>query len=136
MSDAHISLLVGCAKNVRFAADTLIFAEGDDADTFYCLRQGTVLLEIHAPQQGRICLETREEGDILGWSWLVPPYKWSCDARTTEAMRALAFDGQCLRGKIEQDAVLGRELYKRFMTVMHRMLKSTRLQLLDVYGKK
>ncbi|MDH3380496.1 MAG: cyclic nucleotide-binding domain-containing protein [Gammaproteobacteria bacterium] len=135
IGDAHISLLSGCAKNARFSADALIFAEGNDADAFYCIRQGTVLLEIHAPQRGTISLETREEGDIFGWSWLVPPYKWSCDARATEAVRALVFDGHCLRGKIEDDAVLGRELYRRFMSVMHRSLKSTRLQLLDVYGK-
>ena len=136
MSDPQIEFISGCAKNVRFAKDALVFEEGGDADAFYCIRQGSVALEIHGPQQGTIPIETRKEGDIFGWSWLVPPYKWSCDARATEDVRALAFDGRCLREKIQSDAELGRELYKRFMTVMHRTLRSTRFQLLDIYGAR
>jgi hypothetical protein len=74
------------------------------------------------------------EGEILGWSWLIPPYNWHFDARAVELTRAIALDGKCLRNKCEQDHDLGYELLKRFAHIMEQRLQATRLQLLDVYG--
>jgi CRP-like cAMP-binding protein len=72
-------------------------------------------------------------GDILGWSWLFPPYRWKFSARTMEETRALAADGKCLREKAERDHDLGYELLKRFAHVVEERLEATRLQLLNVY---
>ena len=49
-------------------------------------------------------------------------------------MRALAFDGACLRGKCEADPGLGYALMQRFAPVMIERLQATRLRLLDLYG--
>ena len=73
-------------------------------------------------------------GDILGWSWLFPPYRTMFDARALGVVRTLAFDAACLRGKCEQDHTLGYELLGRFAPVMLGRLQATRLQLMDVYG--
>jgi CRP-like cAMP-binding protein len=73
-------------------------------------------------------------GEVLGWSWLIPPYHWKFDARAIEQTRALALDGKCLRTKCEEDHDLGYELLKRFAQIMEERLQATRLQLLDVYG--
>ncbi len=78
--------------------------------------------------------QTVAEGDVLGWSWLFPPYRWVFDAQALELTRALVFDGTCLRGKCEDDHNLGYELMKRFAHVVVQRLQATRLQLLDVYG--
>ena len=134
MNDTYIQTLTGCAKNVRFAEGQFIFKEGENADLFYCIRAGQVALEIHAPQAGAIRIDTRKTGDVLGWSWIVAPYHWSCDARAIEEVRALAFDGACLRRKCESNENFGYEMYKRFVPLMHRTLQATRLQLIDVYG--
>jgi CRP-like cAMP-binding protein len=75
-----------------------------------------------------------EEGDILGWSWLVPPYQWRYDARALTMTRAIALDGACLRHKCEQDPALGYELLKRFSHHVSRTLDATILQLMDVYA--
>jgi hypothetical protein len=71
---------------------------------------------------------------VLGWSWLFPPYKWHFDARSGTFVRALALDGECLRGKCEKDPELGRRVLERFAQVVVQRLESTQLQLLDVYG--
>jgi len=130
----HIEFIVGCAKNERFDEGEVIFREGDPADQFYFVREGLVAIELMVPQRGFTTLQTVGAGDVLGWSWLLPPYQWRFGARTLEATRALAFDAKCLRAKCENDHDLGYELFKRFSHVVTERLESTRLQLLDLYG--
>lgn len=130
----HIKTLVGCASNVVFKAGEFIFREGEEANSFYFIRHGRVLVETHVPQKGPMIHRSREAGEILGWSWLVPPYRWHFDARAVEVTRAIALDGKCLREKCELDHNLGYEVMKRFVLVITQRLEATRLQLLDVYG--
>ncbi len=135
MSEAQLELLVGCASNVVFKAGEFIIREGEDAEKFYIIRHGKVLIETHLPQKGTIIIRSRTAGEILGWSWLVPPYRWHFDARAVEVTRAIALDGKCLRQKCEEDHDLGYEIMKRFALIIAERLEATRLQLLDIYGK-
>ena len=80
-------------------------------------------------------VDTADAGDVVGWSWLVPPYTWMFDARAVEATGAVAFDGVCLRGKCDEDPHLGYELMKLVTQVMFRRLTAARVRLLDIYGK-
>jgi CRP-like cAMP-binding protein len=132
----YIRLLAGCAKNVRFEAGQAIFREGEDADQFYLIRDGRVALEVFTPERGSAPILTLGAGDALGWSWLIPPYKWRFDARAIETTLAFALDGKCLRGKCEEDPRLGYELLKRIAEVIVERLHATRLQMLDVYGAR
>ena len=130
----YLELIVGCASNVRFNAGEFIFREGEEADRFYIIRHGKIALEVFAPDRGPLTIQTIGEGDVLGWSWLFPPYRWHFDARALELTRAIALDGKCLREKCEEDHDLGYELVKRFAQIIMERLQATRLQLLDVYG--
>ncbi len=130
----YLSLLVGCATNVRFAPDTFLFREGDPADRFFLIREGKVAIEIAAPPRGSIVVETVDAGDVVGFSWLFEPYRYQFDARALEPTRAIALDGVCLRGKCQEDPRLGYNMTKRFVRVFVERLRATRLQLLDVYG--
>jgi len=130
----YIKLLVGCASNVVFKPGEFLIREGENADAFYFIRHGRVLIETHVPQKGTIIIRSREAGEILGWSWLVPPYRWHFDARAVDLTRAIALDGKCLREKCENDHDLGYEVMRRFVVVIAERLEATRLQLLDVYG--
>ncbi len=136
LSAEDIQLLAGCASNVVFKADEMICREGDEANRFYLIRQGNVALEVYVPERGQVVLQTIGAGEILGWSWLIPPYQWRFDMRALELVRAIALDGQCLRGKCEANPRLGYELLKRVAQVFAERLLATRLQLLDVYGKR
>lgn len=129
----YLQLLVGCASNVRFDAGQTIFREGEEANQFFLIRHGKVAVDIYAAERGSITIETLNEGDILGWSWLVPPYFWQFDARAVELTRAIALDGKCLRQKSEEDRDLAYELLKRFVHIIEQRLQATRLQLLNVY---
>lgn len=129
-----LDLLVGCTTNVRFDAGQYIFREGEEANHFYIVRRGHVALEIFAPGRGPIAVQTLGEGEVLGWSWLIPPYHWHSSARAVELTRAFALDAACLRNKCEEDHDLGYELFKRIAPVIVDRLQATRLQLLDLYG--
>ena len=134
LADADLELLEGCASNVAFAADEEIFRQGTSADCCYLLRHGRVALQLHSPAEGAVTLQTLGPGEVLGWSWLFPPYRWHFDARALELTRAVSLDGRCLREKCESDPRLGYELMKRFSHVIHERMQASRVQLLDLFA--
>lgn len=93
-------------------------------------------LEVAAPAQGAITFLTLGPGDVLGWSWLVAPYRGHFDARVMETTRAIQIDAKCLRQKCEQDHELERELYRRFVPIIVERLEAMTMQLLDVYSSR
>lgn len=131
---SELELLAGCAQNVRFHEGEMLFREGTPAERFYVIRHGKVGLETYVPARGQVTIETLEEGEVVGWSWLFPPYRWHFDARALSLVRATAFDGECLRLKCAADAVLGYDLMSRFAQVLIQRLQWTRYRLLDLYG--
>lgn len=133
LDDEALALLAGCAVNVHFAPGELLFREGDPADRFFVLRRGRVAIEVHAPTGG-IVLDTADDGDVVGWSWLVPPYRWVFDARAVTPTSAVALDAVCLRGKCDGDPALGYALMQRVTGVMYERLQAARVRLLDLYG--
>jgi CRP/FNR family transcriptional regulator, cyclic AMP receptor protein len=134
LDDDARSLIAGCGRNVHFAEDEYIFRDGEAADSFFLIRHGSVALEAFVPARGPVVIETLEAGEVLGWSWLFPPYRWHFDARAVEPVRATSFDGVCLRGKCDDDPRLGYRLMGRFAQIAIDRLQSTRVRLLDVYG--
>jgi len=131
--EPYLKLMVGCASNVVFREGQMIFRHGEKADRFYLIREGRVAVELDVRGRGTITIQTVEEGDILGWSWLIPPYQWNFDARVVVPTRVIAMDGTCLRTKADADHNLGYELLTRFARVIVKQLDATRVQLLDLY---
>ena len=136
LAPEQMRLVTGCARNHRFEAGKYLFREGDSADEFFLVRQGKVALEISAPGQAPIVFSTIGESEVVGASWLVPPYRWMFDARALELVRAIGIDAACLRTKCEADSKLGYEMMKRFLPILVQRLQAARLQLMDVYGRK
>ncbi len=130
----YISLITGCASNIRVEENKFLFREGEEANSFYIIRQGKIAVEAFAAERGSVIIDTLVDGEVLGWSWLIPPYNWHFDARAVELTRAIALDGRCLRAKCEQDHHLAYELLKRFARVMEERLEATRIRLLDLYA--
>jgi CRP-like cAMP-binding protein len=134
MGEDELALIAGCARNVHFDAGETIFRQGDAADNFFVVRHGTVAVGNFVPPRGDLVIETLEAGDLLGWSWLFPPYRTHFDARALSVVRATQFDGACLRDKCAADPAFGYDLMSRFAQVLIERLQWTRLRLLDIYG--
>ena len=135
LDEDTIQLLAGCARNVVFKPGEYLFHSGEEANEFYLIRQGRVALDVVAPGRSKITFQTVGEGEIVGVSWLLPPYRWIHDARAVDAVRAIGMDAKCLRRKCDADHDVGYEMMSRFLPVLVSRLQATRLQLLDVYGK-
>ena len=127
----YFNFILGCTSHAVFKAGSVILKEGESADKFYLIRSGRVAIYIAQPRE--ITIQTIQESDILGWSWLIPPYRYRFSAKAVENVRALALDGKCLREKCEKNSDLGYEFLKRLVSVFTERLEATRLQLLDVY---
>jgi CRP-like cAMP-binding protein len=134
LDESVVSLLAGCAVNAHFRPGQHLFHEGEPADTFYVIRHGRVSLEVRSPAGQPVVVDSAHADDVVGWSWLVPPYRWLFDARATDETSAIAFDGACLRGRCEADPAIGYALLQRVVQVMSNRLQSARVRLLDVYG--
>ncbi len=134
LAPAHLELIAGCAKNAGFDAGDRLFKEGDEANSFYLVRHGLIALEQYVPNRGMLTVETIGPGEIAGWSWLVPPYRWQLSARAVEPTRAIELDGACLRGKCDDEPELGYLLLSRISSALVTVITAARLQLADVYG--
>lgn len=130
----QLHILAGCGQTSDFAAGAMILQERKPAEQFYIIEEGRVALEVYAPNLGAIVIQTLVAGDALGWSWLIPPYLWQFDAHAVEPVHVVQFDAACLRAAFDDDPALGYAVLKRLATVMGRRLRTTRLQLLDLFG--
>lgn len=135
LEERYRQLIAGCARHVHFREGEYLFRQGDAADQFFLIREGRVALEILPPGQPAIVIMTLGKDEVVGASWLFPPYRWTLDALAKEATRAIGIDAACLRRKCEADHDLGYEMMMRFIPVFLRRLHATRLQLLDVYRR-
>jgi len=116
----------------HFEAEQVIFREGESANRFYLIEHGKVALESSTLGEP-VKIEEIGDGDLLGWSWLFPPYAWHFSARALEDTTAIFFYGTVLRDYCEKDHSLGFELFTRMSAVMLRRLQAARQKLLNVH---
>lgn len=133
LSVDQITLMARTASVEEFEEDDFIFHEHEEARWFYLIISGNVALKISAPGSGPIPIQTIAAGQALGWSWMMPPYKWHFGARAITRVTALRMDAGYLRRTMEENAELGYAVLYRMNRVLAERLQATRLQLLDVY---
>lgn len=136
LSPEHLAFIAGCGKNVVFEENEVIAKPGDAADDFFLIRNGRAALILEIPPYQPIIYQTLGENEILGLSWLIPPYRWTVRVKTITPVRAIAIDGACLRKKCEEDPALGFKLMKHLVQVLVAREEAAGLHLVDVYGTK
>jgi len=126
----QLDLLAQNALMVEFLAGRMIFNEGLAANRFYIILEGEVALESATGKKEPRLIQTIGAGDVLGWSWLFPPYHWNFDARAVQPTKAIIFFASTLREICDSDHDLGYAMMKRVAEVVITRLQSTRTQLL------
>jgi CRP/FNR family transcriptional regulator, cyclic AMP receptor protein len=134
LSTAHIRLLADCAMRSEFATGQFIFRKGETANRFYLIARGKVALESSTGDEV-VKIDEVGAGDLLGWSWIFPPYVWHFDARAIEPTTAIFVYGTILREYCDADPTLGYELFKRMSEVMMRRLQAARVKLTEAMAK-
>lgn len=127
-----LRLLASNAMLVRYGAGEWIFREGEPANRFYLIQRGEVALEAGRGDGARRVVQTLGPNDVLGWSWLFPPYVWQFNARALGTVEAIFFYGTRLREQCEEDKAVGYELMKRMVCAVVQRLLSARKQLLTL----
>ena len=136
LNKTYLEKIVQCASAADFSAGKFIFRQGEPAENFYLLTKGRVTVGLESPEKGSLLVETLDAGAVLGWSWLVPPYKWRFNALATSATHAVAVNGAKLRALCEADQAFGYEIMKRFSNVISERLEMANLQILDLSAVK
>jgi len=131
MGPEHLKILIDSAMRAEFKAGEIIFREGDPANRFYLIEEGRVELESRKQDRPPVHIQTIGAGDVLGWSWIFPPYYWNFEAQAVDPTKAIFFYGTRLREKCDEDRGFGYELMKRMSAVMLQRLQATRRQLLE-----
>ena len=132
MAPHHLKLLAEVAMLKEFAAGEIIFREGDPANRFYLILEGEVALESSQADRPPTIIQTIRADDVLGWSWLFPPFYWRFDARATQRTKAIFFYGTWLRESCDRSPEFGYEMMKRMAAVMVQRLQATRRKLAEV----
>jgi CRP/FNR family cyclic AMP-dependent transcriptional regulator len=132
----HLALLTDCAMAAHFKKGQTILREGEHANRFYLIESGKVVLESSAGLNGPVVIETIKAGQLLGWSWMFPPYVWHFTARAIEPTSAIFFYGTILREYCERDPSLGYELLKRMSAIMIKRLQAARTKMLAIHAEQ
>jgi CRP/FNR family cyclic AMP-dependent transcriptional regulator len=132
MKPEHLALLTEGAKAVEFKSGEVLFREGTPANQFYLIESGSIALEAHEPANTTMAVQTLGPGDVLGWSWLFPPFAWHFQARAIDPVSAILLNGAALLVNAERNHEFGYELMKRVAQVVIRRLQATRKQLLKL----
>lgn len=122
------------AEERTFEAGEMLVREGRPADEFYLVFEGKVALEIGAADRAGITVETIGRGEVLGWSWLVAPYRWRFDARASKTTTVIAINAATARYALAAHPAVGYQFLLKFLPVLAERLENTRVQLLDIHG--
>jgi CRP/FNR family transcriptional regulator, cyclic AMP receptor protein len=134
MARDQLSVLAEAVRDVSFPARHRLFEDGGNATRFWLIQCGHVSLDLHIPGEGPVVIETIGMGELLGWSWLFPPYKWAFGAVTVTAVEAFEFDAPVVRERCAADHELGYELNRRLTRVLTQRLQATRIRLIARSG--
>jgi CRP-like cAMP-binding protein len=111
-----------------------LFRAGSPAEHFWLVRSGVAALDFHVPGRGDVVIERVGAGGVVGWSWLLPPYRWTLGAAVAEDCQTIEFDAAQVRMLVSADPNLGRELTARFLAVMGSRLQASRHRLIELYA--
>jgi CRP-like cAMP-binding protein len=128
IDDVHLETLAALAAEGTFSEGAYLLRRGDAAGSLYLVLEGVVSLEVEPSGRRRVHLDKVEGGGIVGFAWLVPPFRWSVDARAVRPVRAIVIDGDHLRGAMHADPALGFRVAMRVIAHMHQRLERDRRQ--------
>jgi CRP-like cAMP-binding protein len=131
---SYLKVLADHAVEKGFRRGERVSAQDDVASSFFLILEGEMEVQIPSIYGPPIVVQTLAKDDILGWSWLIPPYKWHFEAKASEDTRVLEFNGEDLRARCEEDPKMGYELMKHFAGLMADRVQAARMRVLEVCG--
>jgi CRP-like cAMP-binding protein len=124
--------LAACGREVTWPAWTRLLRERDTADAFWLIRSGVVELDFHLPGLGDLPIERIGAGSLLGWSWLIPPYRSTLGVLVVEQCAAIELRAAPVRELIAGDPVFGAAFTTRVLAGAAQRLRAARRRAIDL----
>ncbi|WP_290649210.1 Crp/Fnr family transcriptional regulator [Aquisalimonas sp.] len=134
LDETVIQYLSGCATTQLVPKGNVLFRQGDGADAFYLVLSGEILIEIPAISGPSLEIQRLGQGQVVGWSWLIPPYEWTFQARAETNTEILEFDGAAVLSHCEEDPAFGYAVLKKFSGLMSERLEAARRRMMDEWN--
>ena len=131
LDDSYVQFLADSVTKLKVKKGDVLFQQGKQADKFFLLRNGQISIQVPAIMGPSLEIQLLSQDQLLGWSWLIPPYRWNFLAKVTEDSEILEFDGSAILARCEEDPKFGYELLKRFAALMSERLDAARQKLMD-----
>jgi len=134
LSDDALKFLSECSSTREIKKGQILFQLGENADKFYVVRHGRITIQMPAILGPNLEIQTLGKDQVLGWSWLISPYKWNFQAKAEEDSVLLQFDGVAILKQCEQDPKFGYALLKKFAGLMSIRLDAARRKMMDEWN--
>ena len=131
VTDEQIKILSSYAHLRHYEPGDCLFKQGESADHFYIVVSGRVSVEVPAIYGPPLIVQTIADEGVLGWSWLIPPYRWAFEAIAQNETDVIELDGAALRNACEVDPALGYQLMKSFAGLMSQRLHEAREKMME-----
>ena len=135
LSEEALASLETLARPASYASGAEILREGDPTRDLGVVVGGRVALRLRVPERGPTTILTVEEGDIVGWSVLIPPHRATATVTALGPTDLLLIDGEGLRTMLDADPVLAAAVYRSLLEALASRLSGTRMQLLDLFSR-
>ena len=133
-SDDNLKFLCECSSTREIKKGQILFRQGENADKFYVVRNGRISIQMPAIMGPTLEIQTLGKDQVLGWSWLISPYKWNFQTKAEEDSELLQFDGAAILARSEQEPQFGYELLKKFSGLMSERLSAARQKMMDEWN--
>ena len=133
-SDDVLKFLCECSSTREIKKGQILFLQGEHADKFYIVRSGRISIQMPAIMGPTLEIQTVDEDQVLGWSWLISPYRWNFQTKAEEDSELLQFDGTAILARCEQEPKFGYELLKKFAGLMSVRLNAARQKMMDEWN--
>ncbi|HZE38334.1 MAG TPA: cyclic nucleotide-binding domain-containing protein [Stackebrandtia sp.] len=121
LTDEELSLVGATGREVTYQAGQRLFHEGTHARGCWVIERGLVDID-----DGTVVVDSLGPGDVIGWSWLLPPHLWHFGAVTVSDVSAVYLDTDRLSRFLDSEPELGYRFVKKVCEVLLRRLQAAR----------
>ncbi len=129
LSPAEVEQVIALGTRILVPSGGSLFRLGEPADRIFLTERGRIRLTLPMQLRGReeeILVEEKSPGQTVGWSALIPPYRFTLSARAPLESEVIALPREALRAYFETAPVIAYKISLNLAIVV-----GTRLQLVQ-----
>jgi len=127
LNESQLNILLSHSSVETFPEGKPIFRQGDEANHFYILIEGTIDLSVKT--EGKfdfLSSKVEKEGAAFGIPSLIEPYLYNVTATCLKPSKVLVIDARLVKMDMEQDPRMGMEIMKKLVFIYFNRLNEVR----------